>query len=257
MRRLRNVFSNLRLDPDQLATLYRDADDREYEAEARNRRKTADRHRKIVADYFDRPGAVLDVGSASGAFLRSMVDAGWRGYGIEPSAAQCARATQLLGNDAILQQTTLESANLTADFDLVTLWDVLEHVSNPTEFLACCSDRLRPGGYLVINTPRIDSFAARILGKRWPLLLAEHLTYFTPRAISICAQKADLQVVRIESRPVTFSLGYILYRLSQHELPMSRRAERLAVALKIQSLSAPIWMGELLAVCKKIPRWPE
>ena len=100
---------------------------------------------------------MLDVGCASGAFLRVMREAGWDGDGIEPSESQFLRASMLLGGSSKIQQCMLQDAGLTKDYDLVTLWDVLEHVTEPAEFLQLAASHLKSGGYLALNVPRIDS----------------------------------------------------------------------------------------------------
>lgn len=244
-------FRSLRPTPAQLADLYRVADDQVYEAETANRVKTAERHRKRISRYIQPPGAILDIGSASGAFLRLMVDTGWEAYGVEPSSSQCEKARRVLGSEAVIQECVLENAVLPGNFDVITLWDVLEHVTEPVVFLKHCSDLLRPGGYLFLNTPRIDSAMARTLGERWPLLLAEHLNYFTVESLRIGAQKSNLALVATGQRPVSFSIGYILHRLSQHNFPLIDAASRLAKLFRAEPLAIPIWMGEVFAVMRK------
>jgi 2-polyprenyl-3-methyl-5-hydroxy-6-metoxy-1,4-benzoquinol methylase len=244
-------FRSFRPNPAQLADLYRAADDQVYEAETANRVKTAERHRRRISRYVRPPGTILDIGSASGAFLRLMMDAGWKAYGVEPSSSQCEKARRVLGTGAVIQECVLEHAVLPGNFDVITLWDVLEHVTEPVVFLRRCSDLLRPGGYLFLNTPRIDSAVARALGARWPLLLAEHLNYFTAESLQMCAEKSKLTLVATGQRPVSFSIGYILRRLSQHDFPLIGAASRLAKFFHAEPLAIPIWMGEVFAVMRK------
>ena len=77
-----------------------------------------------------------------------MRDAGWDGDGIEPSESQFLRASILLGGSSNLQQCMLQDALLTKDYDLMTLWDVLEHVTEPAEFLELAASHLKSGGFL-------------------------------------------------------------------------------------------------------------
>jgi 2-polyprenyl-3-methyl-5-hydroxy-6-metoxy-1,4-benzoquinol methylase len=100
-------------------------------------------HKEIIDTYVSGKGSLLDVGCASGAFLRVMRDAGWDGDGVEPSESQFLRASKLLGDSANIQQCLLQDASLARDYDLVTLWDVLEHVTEPAEF--------SPAGYLALE----------------------------------------------------------------------------------------------------------
>jgi SAM-dependent methyltransferase len=248
------AFRSFRPKPEELARLYRDANNSVYEAELPNRFKTARRHRRIVERYRKQPGVMIDVGSASGAFLRTMADAGWKVLGVEPSASQCARAKEVLGIRGEVKQTVLENAELPAQADLVTLWDVLEHVTDPVGFLAQCAAPLYQGGLLFLNVPRIDSFISRSLGPRWPLLLAEHLNYFSAKSLRLCVHKAGLEVIAFGSRPVSFSLGYLAYRLSQHALPGAGTAATILKKIGADGVSIPIWMGEVFAVCRRRTR---
>ncbi len=88
------------------------------------------------------------LGRASGAFLRVMRDAGWGGQGVEPSASQYLRATKVLGDNKDIQQCVLQNAQLSKAYDLVTLCNVFEHVTEPTEFLrlACISHTVENDG---------------------------------------------------------------------------------------------------------------
>src|SRR5947209_7786201 len=89
-------FRQLRPDDRELAALYRDADDEIYEREMTGRWKTARAYGRVVQQYRPTAGAILDIGCASGAFLRTMADLGWAAYGIEPSQRQFSRAQRNL-----------------------------------------------------------------------------------------------------------------------------------------------------------------
>lgn len=237
---------------EQLSRLYRAADDSRYEAEMPNRWRTARRHKKIIDTYVSCKGSLLDVGCASGAFLRVMRDAGWDGDGVEPSESQFLRASKLLGDFANIQRCMLQDASLAKDYDLVTLWDVLEHVTEPAEFLQLATSHLKSGGYLALNVPRVDSLVAKGLSSRWPLLLAEHLNYFTIPSLRICGESAGLKLVHTGQRPSAFSLGYIFFRAAQHRIPGSAFLSKALTGSKTADWSIPVWLGEIYAVFKKV-----
>jgi SAM-dependent methyltransferase len=222
-----------------------------YESELQNRVKTARRHRRIIKRFHHGPGQMIDVGSASGAFLRVMSDDGWTVVGVEPSPSQCRRALQTLDGRGEVHQTMLDEAELPTGVDLVTLWDVLEHVADPNAFLSRCTALLCEGGLLALNVPNITSVIARMLGKKWPLLLAEHLNYFSPTSLRICANEAGLDVIAIGTRPVSFSLDYVSYRLLQHGIPGVGWLRRLLRTVGLGSAAVPVWMGEMYAVCRR------
>ena len=69
-------------------------------------------------------------------------------------------------------------------FDLITLSDVLEHVSEPSQMINDVLQYLRPSGLLLLNLPMIDTLPARFLNKFWPFYLEVHLYYFTIQTIN-------------------------------------------------------------------------
>jgi SAM-dependent methyltransferase len=245
-------YRSFRPREDQLAALYRAADDSMYEAEMPNRWRTAHRHKRIVDSYVPIKGTLLDVGCASGAFLSVMEQAGWEVEGVEPSASQFSRAQKLVGGSTRIQQCLLQHADLSHPFDLITLWDVLEHVTEPVEFLNVVASHLKDRGYLVLNVPRMDSLQARVLGSRWPILLAEHLCYFTIPSLRISGESAGLELIRTGQRPSAFSLGYVLFRARQHQILGAATAEKLMRTSGAANLSVPVWLGEVYAIFRKI-----
>lgn len=244
------AFRSHRPSPEELALLYRSAGDEVYEAELPNRRRTAARHQQVVQQYRPDAGRVLDVGCASGLFLKAMANVGWNVYGVEPSSLQFERARKLLGPDAQICQCTLQEVQM-PKMDVVTLWDVLEHVEDPLGFMQLCASHLDRGGLLVLNVPRIDSPTARILGGRWPLLLAEHLNYFTKESLAKCGEQSGLSLRQVGSRPVSFSIRYIAYRLQQHGVPLAAFAEGTLAKVGLGRAAVPIRMGEMLAVLER------
>lgn len=238
--------------PETLATLYRTAKDDAYEAELVNRRRTAERHKRIVLQYCQTPGTVIDVGCASGAFLSVMSEAGWRVIGIEPSGSQYERARNLLHNRVAIWNCVLQDAALPEKADLVTMWDVLEHVVDPVGFLAVGASHLRPGGYLLLNVPRFDSLIAKALGGRWPVLLAEHFSYFTVDSLQRCGAQSGLEVIAIGQRPVTFTLDYLLHRAAQHAIPGARFVHNVVKKVRVEKLAVALPVGEMYSVLRKV-----
>ena len=160
----------------------------------------------------------------------------------------CHKAQTLLQGRGEVLCENLEQANLGKScFDAVTLWDVLEHIPNPVTFLQRCEALLKPGGHLFLNVPNLESKEARLLHSRWPLLLAEHLNYFTPKSLKICGDRANVQWIRFRQRPSFFSIDYVLYRLSQHGIPGAALGRKLA-SHSLGQLTVPVYLGEICAV---------
>jgi 2-polyprenyl-3-methyl-5-hydroxy-6-metoxy-1,4-benzoquinol methylase len=244
-------FRATRLGEEELSRLYRELDSDLYAAEFRGRLNTAARHLRIVHRYLS-PGRLLDVGCASGMFLRSAADAGWTVVGVEPSKALCAKARETLaGRGEVLCATLQEACLASSSFEAVTLWDVLEHVPDPIKFMSTCAALLRHGGHLFVNVPNLDSLQARVFGPRWPLYLPEHLNYFNRTSLALCGAQTRLTWLHFGRRPASFSIGYVLYRLAQHRVPGSSIGQRLAKWFAIGDLTIPVPLGELYGVWRR------
>jgi SAM-dependent methyltransferase len=244
-------FRASRIDEDDLAHLYADLDVEVYQSELRGRRATANRHLDIVRRYCS-PSRLLDVGCASGLFLRSAADLGWSVVGVEPSKALSRLAKENLDGRGEVIATTLQTAGLSkSDFDVVTLWDVLEHVPQPGEFLQTAASLLKPSGHLFVNVPDLDSLQARLLRARWPLLLPEHLNYFNRRSLTYCGTQAGLAALYMGRRKASFSVQYVLYRLRQHGVIGASMMSPLANWLRIGRIVIPVSLGELYAVWRR------
>ncbi len=124
-------------------------------------------------------GKVLDVGCATGLFLAEMQKLpGWQAYGVEPGEAAAAVAARAHGLPVHVGD--LASAHYDdATFDAVTLWDVLEHLHDPLAVLREVRRVLKPDGVLVMRTPSLESWDARVFGPYWAGLDSpRHLAIF-------------------------------------------------------------------------------
>ncbi len=165
---------------------------------------------RFVTKY-KKNGRVLDVGCATGVFLEGMRARGkWELYGVEPSDHAATIAFQKTNADIFVG--TLEQAQFSGNFfDVVTMWDVLEHVHNPQETLDEIYRILKPDGLLVIRVPNVDSLQAKIFGRFWAGLDApRHLYVFSPEDLSNMLRKSGFQI-----KNKSFgSASYLVFSLS-------------------------------------------
>ncbi len=121
---------------------------------------------QFVTLHAPQPARLLDVGCGTGDFLDYARRNGWQVAGTElnPQIAELAHSTYGL----VVYSGALEEAPLgEAQFDVVTLWDVLEHLPDPCASLRRCQSLLRPGGLLVFSIPNLDSFDRFLFGTAW------------------------------------------------------------------------------------------
>jgi 2-polyprenyl-3-methyl-5-hydroxy-6-metoxy-1,4-benzoquinol methylase len=247
-RRCRFGFREKRASPEQLHELYRQMDPKVYESESEGRNRTARRHLQIVRQQVA-SGRLLDIGCASGLFLSHAVQAGWDVTGVEPNEKLCEQARERLEGRAELHCGTLQSVALEGEFQAITLWDVLEHVPDPSAFLLACRRLLHPNGFLFLNVPDLDSPQARILKRRWPLLLPEHLNYFNRPSLRFCAEHAHFTPIRFGRRYAWFSMNYVAYRMAQHEILGTKILKQLASGV-VGGILLPVSLGEIDSVLK-------
>jgi SAM-dependent methyltransferase len=134
-------------------------------------------------------GRVLDIGCYSGDFLASLPE-GFDRFGVEPIKAVTpslrARGITWLG-------TSLDSLREgSAYFDVVTLFDVFEHLVDPVSMLRKVGRALKPGGFVILSTGNSDALPWRILRRHYWYYYSEHLSFFNTGCLSVAANRAGL-----------------------------------------------------------------
>lgn len=142
-----------------------------------------------------RPGRALEVGCGAGWMLGALRDRGWRVLGSE-RVIDGARAA-VAANRIPMFVGDLDALGRAARFDLIILFQALEHLAEPMATLRQCADLLAPGGVLVIAVPNFGSWQARMFGRRWfHLDVPRHLHHFSPPVLAAAFEKVGLTVVR-------------------------------------------------------------
>jgi len=124
------------------------------------------------------PRAFLDIGCATGMLIEHMKSEGWKVQGVDVCRESAEYGKAHRGVDIFAG--TLEEAHLPdASFGVIHFSHLIEHVPDPRSFLAEVKRILAPGGFVVITTPNIDGFQARLFGKEWRSAIADHLVLFS------------------------------------------------------------------------------
>lgn len=245
------VMANPRDDAETLSKVYAALADPAYDEDESGRRAAADAQRRLAQAVQRAPARLLDLGCATGFFAASARASGYDVTGVDASAWSIERARRRCP-EAVFQVSSIEALDFDAPFDIVTLWDVLEHVHAPRETLSRVARWLKPGGSLLMSMPNADSLSARALGSHWVLLLREHLWYFSPRTIAQLLQQCGFELVRTEVKWVRFSLANITRRLSQYAgVRGTVAAWTRPRAPKRASLAFP--MGEINVIARRLP----
>jgi hypothetical protein len=143
-------------------------------------------------------------------------------------------------------QGTTETADLPDEFfDVVTLWDVIEHVGDPLEELRRVHNLLKSDGLVVVHTIDISSFFARLMGSRWPWLMEMHLYYFSRRTLRQMLQKAGFSVLDIRPQGRYLRLGYLMNRVAALVPWLGRPLEWLVSRLGLRRVPVAVNLGDL------------
>ena len=156
---------------------------------------------KVIDRYKPSAGRVLDIGCAAGFFLKVMKEKGWETTGVEISASMADFARTELELNNVLTGT-LEKQQFEAEsFDVITLWDVIEHLEDPRAVLATAKRLLKKDGVLVLETQNVESVFARLMGRRWHhYKFEEHLWHFSPKTLTALLGLESFSVAEVSSR---------------------------------------------------------
>jgi 2-polyprenyl-3-methyl-5-hydroxy-6-metoxy-1,4-benzoquinol methylase len=172
------------------------------------------RHKELISRY-KRGGTLLDIGCSSGAFLSTMKNPAWQLYGIEMEATTAEKAHAATGAEVFVGD--VDDAPFSPDsFDVITAFDLLEHVYRPKQFLRNVLSWLKPGGIFVAMLPNIDSWESKMFGSYWfGLEMPRHLTHFSPRSLRTVLTKLGFQEVMLSTSTtyVERSMGYVASRI--------------------------------------------
>lgn len=159
-------------------------------------------------------GSLFEVGAAYGFFLQ-LAQRYWAARGVEISAPAASFARDTLGLDVACGDF-LQLPVAPAAYDVVVMWDTIEHLRRPGAYVEKVAAILKPGGIFALTTGDVGSLVARIRGSRWRLYHPPfHLHYFSRRTISLLLERVGLQVVDVRMVGFFRSLDTILFRLSQ------------------------------------------
>jgi 2-polyprenyl-3-methyl-5-hydroxy-6-metoxy-1,4-benzoquinol methylase len=257
-----HVYVNPRLSAERLHEMYQEeywTSERakefgysQYLEERELYERTYLRRSETIERYKRQPGRVLDVGCAAGFFLRVMSQKGWDTTGVEISAPMVDYATKLLGLPAV-HQGDLFSVDLEPEsFDVITMWDVIEHLENPIEHLQAAHRLLHRNGILVIETQNVRAPFARLLGRKWQHYKhEEHLYHFHPESLDRLLAAAHFEAV--ENTPRHGGKYISMHFLQERVGRLHPILSVLAAPLKLFG-NASIYLNfrdEMIAVAKK------
>ncbi len=182
----------------------------DYEKEAESLKKSFIKRCNIIKKYKDN-GALLDLGCATGAFLETATRY-WKVFGVDISEYATSQAK--LKNLDVFCGNLNDSPYIKYKFDVITLWDTIEHISNPKLTIRQSSKILNQGGILTLTTGDVGSVFSKLCGRFWHLYnIPQHLSFFDKFTVSKMLEDEGFIVREILYLPINLTLDYLLFRL--------------------------------------------
>ena len=239
--------------PKELDSLYENVIDSEYITNLKVKEKTFSFAFRQLRPFLPVCGTLLEIGSYCGLFSKEAKHYGWQCVGIEPSSWAATYAVQRDPTLKIINAPFSKAIhNLSAPFDVVVSWDVIEHVADPSIFIRDAASLLPPGGIFAFSTLDISSWFPRLLGKRWPWMMAMHLYYFTPDVLRDMLNRQGMELIHVDGYRHYASLSYLFKKLI-HFLPNFFHPVLLRIAGSIPEVIVPVTLGDVkLFIARKI-----
>jgi len=146
---------------------------------------TVKRYKELLAKFatFRENGRILDIGCGIGYFLEEAKKKGWLVHGTEFTSG----AVKICEDKGIkMYQGKLDDIDFgELNLDIITSFEVIEHLNNPQKHIQKISELLRKGGLLYITTPNFNSLNSRILKDKWNVIAyPEHLCYYNQKSLN-------------------------------------------------------------------------
>ncbi|MDD3859916.1 MAG: class I SAM-dependent methyltransferase [Bacteroidales bacterium] len=207
---------------------------------------------KLIKKYV-KSGKLYDIGVGWGHFLYTAKLMGFEASGVEISELMHHYATNDLKLDVV--HDNFFNLDLPADnWDVATMWDVLEHINEPDKAIEKVHGILKTGGYFVLQVPQIDSKVARKQKENWSMMSIEHINYFSKKSIKTLLEAKGFEVVKYKSSyELKLFLMFTLLpwlrsrKTKSEEKPAISNSERQNFFNKVTKLPKFIvWLGLLM-----------
>jgi ubiquinone/menaquinone biosynthesis C-methylase UbiE len=224
--------------PDDMAANYADVVDEEYLKHQVSREVSGKASAQVIQKQV-RSGKLLDVGCATGDFLMAAKGLGFQAEGLEPShwSSEIARNRGLTVHRDFLETFADKHPH---EYDVVTLWGVIEHFADPVAQVKNMKRLLKPGGIIALWTGDVDSITSRLLRRRWWYWQGQHIQYFTHQSIQRLFEDQSFEHLKTGLYPFGATHGTIsnsLRRYPAHKL--------LSALIKPVFVLKPSWLLRL------------
>ena len=177
--------------------------------------KEHERRRKLLLQYAKGCIDLLDYGCASGEFV-DYIRNDYNSWGCDISKDAISIAKDKYPLNSKRYYTIEDIVKLGVKFDVVCVWDVIEHIENPELLMKNLDILLKDKGVVLLSTPNIGSLFARITKTRWPFMTPpEHLCFYSDKSMSYLAKKYYYEIKAWKTWGKWANVGFIMYKFNR------------------------------------------
>ncbi len=215
----------------------------EVEQSERPWRELMARERLADLRRFATSGRLLEIGCSTGELL-AVARPDFAATGVEADQKN-SRIAQARGLDCFAG--TLADAHFPdAHFDIAAMYHVIEHFVSPRAELRELHRVIRPGGWLVVETPNIATVWFRLLGARWRQFIPDHIFFFTPATLARLCAASGFEVREVRSAGKAMSVRLFLNRLGRYHRPSAQALEAVASRLHLSDRTVRLKLGDVM-----------
>jgi len=232
-------------DLDKVTGFYENLEDQGYE-DSRKERKLQEKRLVKYLGKFKNKGKLLDIGAGSGIMVEAALEVGYDAVGIEPSKWLQQQAKK---HNLPVFQGVFPHPEAKGPYEIITLVDVIEHVTNPAELLSLIRNALNNDGIFVLVTPDVSSIAARLLKFKWWHFRIAHIGYFNKKNLILLLNKSGFDIIKLSRPSWYFTLKYLGIRF----LSFFPKFLQFQLPKFLDKIIVPVNLRDsILVVCKKV-----
>lgn len=246
------VFVSPRVQAQTIVDSYSAGEDPTFVSQAEARERTFGESVARIEALTGGPGRVFDIGTAGGSFLAAARARGWEVDGCEPNRWLASWGKSHYGID--IRPGPLTDHDLPkGHYDVVTLWDVVEHLPQPSAILERAKELVKPGGFLILTFPDFGSPSARYLGRFWPFLSSVHLYYFSKKTMKEMLKRHGFEMLHTRPHTQKLELGYVLHRAGDVLGAPMRMLSKLANKAGAGRSHVAYRLGQTFVAARRLP----
>lgn len=214
-------------------------------------KKESQRRIKFIKTFTNK-NKLLDLGCGLGTFLKVARETGFIVSGNDISSH--AQKVVKDGLKIPFYQGEVSKANLPKEsFDIVTAWDVFEHILQVNETFQSVARSIKPGGFLFLTTPNIKSWDSQILGKHWYgyKKIPEHLIFFSPQSIRKILEANSFNIIATKTWGFERDLQFLSQKISLYLPNFQKIADPLLSLLSLREKSIYLPVTDMIVVAQK------